>query len=39
MSLPKAFFELLARKTEEELYEMLTRPNDYQPEAIEAARE
>jgi hypothetical protein len=38
MSLPKDFGEQLPRKTDQELYDLLAHPDDYLPEALEAAR-
>jgi hypothetical protein len=39
MSLPKDFWEKLPRRTDAELHEMLTHPDDYLPEALAAAKE
>jgi hypothetical protein len=39
MSLPQDFWKQLPERTDAELYDMLTHPDDYQPEAIEAAKD
>ena len=39
MSLPRAFWEQLPLKTDAELYDMLAHQDDYQPEALTAAKE
>lgn len=39
MSLPQDFWEQLPERTDEELYGMLAHPDDYRPEALEAAKE
>ena len=39
MSLPPEFWENLSKKTDAELYEMLAHSDDYEPDALEAAKE
>lgn len=39
MSLPEAFWTSLPRKTNEELQQILAKPEDYLPEAVQAARD